>query len=220
MLELNLLQFAHVLAFVYWLGVDTAVYYTSSYAVDRTLSPETRVTSIRILFALDLGPRICMTMILPLGFHLAWKLGLVAISGAALATIWLICFAWLGMVLFLHFRHGSPKHGALTKFDFYFRIVVILALTAYAILSLTSEAGAKVDWVAWKVLIFAGLISCGLVIRIKLKPFGPAFGRLIAGQASEEDNVAISSSIAATRPWALTIWLGVLFSAWLGISSI
>lgn len=220
MLELNLLQFAHVLAFVYWLGVDTAVYYTSSYAVDRALSPETRVTSIRILFALDLGPRICMTMILPLGVHLAWKLGLIAIPGAALAAIWLLCFAWLAMVLFLHFRHGSPKHGALTKFDFYFRIVVILALAAYAILSLTSDTGARMDWVAWKILIFAGLISCGLVIRIKLRPFGPAFGRLIAGQASEEDNLAISSSIAATRPWALTIWLGVLISAWLGISSI
>jgi hypothetical protein len=220
MLKLTLLQFAHVLGFVYWLGVDTAVYYTSRYAVDRTLSPETRVTSIRILFAIDLIPRICMTMVLPLGLQLAWKLGLVAVPAAALAAIWLICFAWLGMVLFLHFRHGSPKHGTLTKFDFYFRIVVILALTAYALLSLTSDSGAKVDWVAWKLLIFAGLMSCGLMIRIMLKPFGPAFGRLVAGQASEEDDAAISASIASTRPWVLVIWLGLFTSAWLGISSI
>jgi hypothetical protein len=124
------------------------------------------------------------------------------------------------MVLFLHFRHSSPKHGGLTKFDFSFRIVVILALAGYAILSLTSDSGAKVDWVAWKLLIFAGLMSCGLMIRIKLKPFGPAFGRLVTGQADEKDNAAISSSISATRPWVLLIWLGLLTSAWLGITSI
>ena len=219
MLELNMLQFAHVLGFVYWLGVDTAVYYTSRYAVDRSLSPDTRITTIRILFALDLMPRICMTMILPVGVHLAWRLGLIPMPAAAMAMVWLICFAWLAMVLFLHFRHGSPKHGALTRFDFSFRIVVIGSLIAYAILSLSSDAGARVDWVAWKLLIFAGLISCGLMIRITLKPFGPAFGRLLAGQASETDNEAISSSIAATRPWVLLIWLGLLVSAYLGMTS-
>ncbi len=219
MLELTLLQFAHVLGFVYWLGVDTAVYYTSRYAVDRNLSPETRVTTIRILFALDLTPRICMTMILPVGLHLAWRLGLVPITGTAMAVIWLTCFAWLAMVLFLHFRHGSPKHGALTRFDFYFRIVVIMLLAGYALASLVGDAGARVDWVAWKLLIFAGLISLGLIIRIKLKPFGPAFGRLIAGQATAEDDAVISRSIASTRPWVLLIWLGLVVSAYLGITS-
>ena len=217
--ELTNLQFAHVLGFVYWLGVDTAVYYTSRYAVDRSLAQETRITTIRILFALDLMPRICMTLILPVGIHLAWRYGLVPIPTAAMTMIWLICIAWLAMVLFLHFRHGSPKHGVLTRFDFYFRLIVIGSLAAYAILSLTSDAGARVDWVAWKLLIFAGLVSCGLMIRVKLRSFGPAFGRLLAGQASETDDAAISSSIAATRPWVLLIWLGLLVSAYLGMTS-
>lgn len=217
MLELTLLKFAHVLGFVYWLGVDTAVFYTSRYAVDRGLAPETRITTIRILFALDLVPRICMTLILPVGFHLAWKLRMLLVPGEVIAAIWLICLGWLAMVLFLHFRHGSPRHGALTRFDFAFRVAAILALATFALISLVSDAGFRLDWVAWKLLVFAGLITCGLIIRVKLRPFGPAFGRLVAGQASAEDDAAISTSIASTRPWVLLIWLGVLTCAWLGL---
>ena len=105
----------------------------------------------------------------------------------------------------------------MTRWDFRFRLLVIAVLAGYGLLSLLTDSGAHVDWVAWKLIIFAGLISCGLMIRVKLKPFGPAFGRLLAGQASDEDDAAISSSIASTRPWVWLIWLGILISAFLGM---
>jgi hypothetical protein len=41
----------------------------------------------------------------------------------------------------------------------------------------------------------------------------------LAGQASATDDAAISSSIAATRPWVLLIWLGLLVSAYIGMTS-
>ena len=219
MLELTLLQFAHVLGLVYWLGGDLGVFYSSLYAVNRNLSQESRVMAIRMLFALDLGPRICMTMILPVGLHLAWRLGFLPFPATIMGLIWLVCFGWLAMVLFLHFRHNSPAHAALARFDFAFRLVVISMLAGYALVSLASSAGARVDWVAWKMLIFAGMIACGLMIRVKLKPFGPAFSKLVAGQATAEVDQAISGSIAATRPWVLVIWLGLLGSAFIGLWS-
>ena len=39
---LEVFLFVHVLLFVYWLGADLGVYYTSRFVVDRKLSTETR----------------------------------------------------------------------------------------------------------------------------------------------------------------------------------
>jgi hypothetical protein len=63
------------------------------------------------------------------------------------------------------------------------------------------------------------MIACGLMIRVKLKPFGPAFGKLMAGQATAADDQAIADSIATTRPWVLLIWLALLLSTFIGIYS-
>lgn len=46
---------------------------------------------------------------------------------------------------------------------------------------------------------------------------GPAFARLVAGQASSDDEAMIARCIAATRPCVLVIWLGLLASAALGL---
>jgi hypothetical protein len=52
---------------------------------------------------------------------------------------------------------------------------------------------------------------------MKLKPFGPAYLNLSAGEATQADEDAIEHSIAVTRPWMVVIWLGLLVSAALGL---
>ena len=217
MTEIALLRFAHVVAMAYWLGADLAVWYSSYFAVDRSLGAGTRVVIIRILLALDLAPRICMTLMLPLGIHLAWRLGLLPVDGQAVTTVWAICLAWLSMVLYLHFAAPGQTKQLLTRFDFLFRVVVIVCLAGYAAYSLAGAGGSRASWVTYKLLIYALMVACGLVVRIRLKPFGTAFGRLVQDTASDQDHAAISHSIQTTRPFVLIIWLGLLTSAALGL---
>ena len=216
-MEIALLKFLHVLAFVYWLGGDLGVFYTSFYASNRRLSPETRVTVIRILFALDMAPRICMTLMLAIGIHLSYRIGFLPVAPAVIYLTWLISLGWLVMVLYLHYGKKSKFQQLLTKFDFGFRLTLIAGLSTYAAVSLSGQSGVSADFIAWKMLIFATMIACGLMVRIKLKPFGPAFMNLVKGEPSQADEDAISGSIAATRPWVMVIWLGLLVSAALGI---
>ena len=217
MTEIALLRFAHVVAMAYWLGADLAVWYSSYFAVDRSLSASTRVVIIRILFALDLAPRICMTLMLPLGIHLAWRLGLLPVDGLAVTIVWAICLGWLSMVLYLHCAMPGTAKQRLIRFDFYFRVAVILCLAGYAAYSLAGMGGSRVPWVTYKLLIYALMVGCGLTVRIQLKPFGPAFGRLVQDAASDQDHAAISHSIQATKPFVLIIWFGLLTSAALGL---
>ncbi|MDP7297072.1 MAG: hypothetical protein QGF92_06425, partial [Gammaproteobacteria bacterium] len=51
----------HLLLFVYWLGGDLGVYYSSGMVVDPKLSNSARVTAAKIMVNLDFVPRICMT---------------------------------------------------------------------------------------------------------------------------------------------------------------
>ena len=216
-MEIALLKFVHVLAFVYWLGADLAVWYTSFYACNRRLSADTRVTVIRILFALDLAPRICMTMMLAIGIHLSYRIGYLPVPPAVIYASYAISLGWLAMVLYLRYVQKGKLQKALANFDFGFRIALIAGLSTYAAVSLSGQSGVSADFIAWKLLIFATMIACSLMVRIKLKPFGPAFANLLSGNPSQADEDAIESSIAGTRPWVLVIWLGLLVSAALGL---
>jgi hypothetical protein len=67
----SLWVFAHILLFVYWLGADAGLYLVMVFVKNGTLSFETRATLIRLAFYIDLFPRICFALILPVGMHLA-----------------------------------------------------------------------------------------------------------------------------------------------------
>lgn len=216
-MEIALLKFVHVLAFVFWLGTDLAVWYIGFHAVNRKLSAETRVTVIRILFALDMVPRISMTLMLALGIHLSYRIGYLLVPPWIIYASYLTCLAWMSLVLYLHYGEKSRLQRMLRQFDFGFRLALIAGLSTYAAVSLSGPSGVSADFIAWKLLIFATIIACSLMVRMKLKPFGPAYHKLLAGTARQADEDILEHSIAATRPWMLVIWLGLLLSAAFGV---
>ena len=73
------------------------------------------------------------------------------------------------------------------------------------------------DWVAWKLFIFALLVACGVGIRIQLKPFVPAFTKLMQDGPSDEVNDILESAVSRSRPFVAIIWLGLFVSAALGV---
>ena len=213
MLEIGLLKLGHVLCLVYWLGADVGVFYSSFFVADENLKPETRVAMAKLLFALDQGPRICMPLIFALGSHLAFRLGLWQIPGVAVAAIWLLCLAWLSMVIVLHAR-GAAARG-LAAFDYGFRVAVVFGLAGYVAFGLLS--GGLLTWVAIKLGVFAVLVLCGLLVRRGLRPFGPAFSAVAQGSAGAAENEAIRSSLNRIRPFVVIIWAGLLLNTALGV---
>lgn len=211
--EIGLLKLGHLLCLVYWLGADLGVFYSSYFVADEKLSPETRVSMAKLLFALDQGPRMCMPLMLGSGVHLGWRLGMLPMSGVLVAATWLVCLGWLAMVVTLHVRGTAAK--GLTTFDYVFRVAVVAGLGGYSINALVT--GSLLDWLAIKLLVFALLVLSGLLVRRRLKPFGPAFAAVAKGRANDADNAAIRSSLAGTRPFVIAIWIGLLINTALGL---
>lgn len=217
MSEIALLKFAHVLGLVYWLGADLGVFYSSYILCDDQQPSKVRVSAARILFALDQAPRVSMTLMLPLGVHLAVSVGYIVAPSWLVPAIWLLAAGWLTMVLLLHFKgHGDALPG-LKRFDLLFRAVLVIALVGIGLVAMIGAMPGVTSWAGTKLAIFGALVFCGLMVRIQLKPFGPAFGQLVRGEATETDNQAIRRSIGGTRPFVLAIWVGLLLNTALGV---
>lgn len=217
MSEFLIIKLLHVAGLAYWLGGDLGVFCSSFFVTNEKLSADARVTAAKILFVVDQGPRIAMTMMLPLGIHLAWRMGVLPIDATVMSIIWIVAFGWLAMVITLHTTAAGRRKDLLMTFDFWFRAALSLGLIVTGAMSLLANSSTVPYWVAAKLIIFGGLVGCGLFIRIKLRPFGPAFANLAQGKAVEADNEAIQSSLGGTRPIVVSIWLGLLASAALGL---
>ncbi len=215
--EFLLLKFLHVVGFAYWLGTDLGVFYSSYFVANDRHSPDVRVATAKILFALDQSPRYCMTMMLPLGVHLTWEMGIFEFPAWVMALIWLICFGWLAMVITLYAARVWKGKPFLTTVDFWFRLLLSTGLVVGGALAQFTDVWRLPHWVALKLLLYGLMIGCGLLVRIKLKSFAPAFARLAAGEVTDADNVAIRESLGATRPYVIAIWIGLIASTAYGL---
>ena len=215
--EYLLLKFFHLLLFVYWLGGDLGTFYASRFVSDSELTPAARATALKIMMGVDMAPRLCMPLILPFGVHMAAIQGLMQVPTIALVAMWLGCVGWLAMVVSVHHYSGKPLGATIGRIDFWFRVGIILGACGLAVFGLLTGKILAAQWLAVKLLIFAGAVACGLMIRVYLKPFGPAFGRLMSHGPDDETNRVIASAIARCRPLVYLIWAGLLVSASLGL---
>ncbi|MCB1624862.1 MAG: hypothetical protein KDI32_09775, partial [Pseudomonadales bacterium] len=58
-LAYGLVKYLHLLLFVYWLGGDAGVYYSSGFVIDPKRSRDARLTAAKIFIELDMLPRYC-----------------------------------------------------------------------------------------------------------------------------------------------------------------
>ncbi|MEQ9112035.1 MAG: hypothetical protein RIF37_17365 [Rhodospirillaceae bacterium] len=212
----DLFLILHILGFVYWLGGDVGVFYSSGFVINPKYSPETRLIASKIMMDLDLIPRICMTLMLTIGGTLATMQGVDHYPGQMLA-LWILAPIWLFMVVYMHFRHGSPLSKTLGTVDFWLRRVLIVGIAASVIYTLYSGRLDGTPWLTAKVGLFGLLILCGVMIRKHLPDYIAGIQALAKGSINDEQNNKMAASLNKARPWVLFIWFIVFLEAVLGI---
>jgi hypothetical protein len=212
----GIVKYIHVLLFVYWLGGDAGVFYSSRFVLNSKLSRDARLTAFKIFVNLDMLPRYCLALMLTVGGVLAEFIGYEhpmwqTIAIVALGPIWV----WV--VHTIHVKEGTEFGKTLATLDRYFRIFMIFALVASVAYHWTTGPLRPYPWLAAKLLIFAFLIFCGFMIRIKIPPFVEGFKVLAASGATPESDRKMQEGMGASIPYVLLIWAGVAISALIGI---
>ena len=209
-------KYIHILLFVYWLGGDAGVFYSSTFVTNTKLSREARLTAFKIFINLDMLPRYCLALMLTVGGILAEFIGYEhpmwqTVAIVALGPIWV----WV--VHTIHAREGSEFGKTLATWDRRFRVFMIIAIIASVAYHWNTGPLQPYPWLAAKLLIFAFLIFCGFMIRLKIPPFIEGFKVMAASGATPESDQKMIDGMGACRPYVLLIWAGVAISALLGV---
>ena len=210
--------FLHVVLFVYWLGADITVFYSSLQIIKQENSIETRLAIFKILNFVNWFPAISSILMLPVGIMLAVGQNLILIP-----TI-LIIFMWIGIGIWLFFsvcsntQRGTKIGTIYSNIDLVLRIMIIVFLLLVASVSLWHSDLIQSSWLILKIYLFSYVLVCGLGIRFTFASFGIAFSRLIKEGTSPEIEQAIKRPVIMVKPWVLALWGGLFLMALIGIS--
>ncbi|MCC5581284.1 hypothetical protein IMZ11_37340 [Microtetraspora sp. AC03309] len=216
----------HLTLFVFWLGGDLGVFYSSRFVLKASLTPQARATALAVMSGLDLGPKVCLVLFLPSGVtlmaldpHGASAFGIPLFPWWFVAATWVFALAWLAVTVTEHRTHG--RFPMVRMADWAIRIGVIAAMACSAIYTLAAAEPFGVTtnprWLGGKILLYTLAIIAGLGIRRTLRPFGPAFGTLMATGSTPEVERTLKKSVDGCLPYVWVIWASVLAAAALGV---
>ncbi len=209
----------HLVLFVFWLGGDLGVFWSSRYVLKPSLTPAARATALQIMSGLDLGPKICLVLFLPSGVTLM----ALEPHGAKVFTWWVVSGTWVVSAIWLVVTIQSHRQPPpwLKRLDWAIRLAVITAMGGGALYTLlaTEPFGVHTNpkWLGAKILLYTIAIACGLGIRLRLRTFGPAFGTLMTTGSTPDIERRLRQSIDGCLPYVWGIWLSVLGAAALGV---
>jgi len=214
----SIMLLLHLLFFCYWLGTDVGVFYSASYMLKTDMGVEARLYCAKIMNFLDQAPRVSMAGIITVGATVGIQRGYIQIDPVWLWPIWIIGLLWIGAVIYLYINEHHPeKIKTIKKIDFNFRLVMIAFLTAVALASLAGmNTGIADAWLALKILIFAGTMVCGVMVRVVMKDFGPNYGPMLKGTATPEQIAKAQAIMARAKIPVLTIWGLLVVAAAMG----
>lgn len=215
----TLLRFVHVLLFAWWLGADLGVFLGGGRMSRPGMTVAERNRVRDLVMDIDLGPRLALVLMLPVGFGLSLRWG-APLPAVALPVLWGAALVWLGILVWLHLAHGHPRLGLMLRADLVVRSLVMVAMAGLGLQVLTAAPGSPVadtpPWLAAKFLGFAAIIAVGMVLRVLSGQWRPAIARIEAGQvALGEEMLRIRRRKAMVA--ALTMWTLVAGAAFLGV---
>lgn len=214
----GILIFVHIVLMSYWLGGDLGVFLAANRVADPALPFDERMRFMKLLMILDMAPRTALVLMLPVGFHMAVNIGLITLPGWALGIIWASSVAWLVLTWVVSLSEGKLESSPLPKLDLWTRYLVLGALIALGILSLATGAPIFANWLAVKLLLFAGIITLGLLLRGAVAKWVIGFGRLAAEGSTPEIEAIIGGARKTAARQALLLWGLVLVNGFLGVT--
>ena len=208
--------FMHQLLLVYWIGPDIAVFIWSRIAVNPGLGPEQRVTAGRMMTAIDLVPRVCLALFLTVAGILSETYGITH-PWWQMAGIVLLGPVWLFVVLGAWLKEGTDVGRTLAKLDIWVRIALVVGIPVSVAYSTMTGRLEDTPWITGKLMILAGVILLGLVMRIRLQGFFDGVDQLEADGPSPEVDRQMATSAQRSRPFVYAIWVLLLWAALLGV---
>lgn len=212
------LVYAHLLLFVLWLGGDLGVFVLGQHFRRRTAySLDQRLALLKLLVAVDMGPRTAWALMVPLSLSVASAGGWVALPSRLVGLAWVAGLGWLALVWDAYLHDMTPRAARDRRIEAWVKYAIAAFYLWLGVSSLVTGAPIAPLWLAWKAMLFGLIFIAAILIDVAFKPVGPQLGRLIAEGSSDATELPLRRTMDRTRIFVLMVY-GLLFViAWLGV---
>lgn len=216
-----LLKTAHIVVFGVWFGTDLCTFYLSHRVLDREIPVATRQGIAKAMLGVEVIARVCLPTMLGLGLILYVQTFVFDANQGYNWVIAAVAAAWVSMVWAIHKGSVGELGTTLATVDLAFRTLVCGTLWVLGIWSVGVEDGPFAPhWIAVKVLLFATIMTCGIIIRFALRPFSAAFVDLVTNGSSDEREAAMGAALRRAQPLVGVIWMSLIVSTLLATGAL
>ena len=208
----------HLLLFVFWLGGDLGVFVLGQNFRKRHYSLPERLTLLRMLVAIDMGPRTAWALMLPSSLTLLFAGGWwPELSLAGVLASWSVGLGWLWLVWDAHKHDMTPRAARDRRIEGGLRWALMAFYLGLGGVSLATGAPLAPHWLATKALLFGVIFAAAIMIDHAFKPVGKQLTALIEQGSSDATEIPLRSTMDATRRWVLLVYALLLATSWLGV---
>lgn len=212
------LVYVHLLLFVLWLGADVGVFVLGQHFRKRHVySLDQRVALLKLLVAVDMGPRTAWALMVPLSLSVATMGGLLVLPGAIVWLAWAVGAGWLWLIWDSHRHEQTPRAARNRRVETPVKLLIMVFYLWLGIWSLIFEAPIALTWLAWKATLFGVIFGVAMMIDVEFKPVGAQLTRLLAEGSSDATEVPLRRTMDQTRIWVMAVYVLLLATAWLGV---
>lgn len=211
------LLIAHIAVLGYWLGSELVINSTYRYVSWSAGMPfDERNRLMDHVMDVDQHVRYALILQAGLGTALAALLGYLPGGNALVASVGVFAAAWLVLAEATHRLRKTSAGQNLAALDRGIRYVAIAGLAVFCVAALAGVV-ALPRWLSWKLLLFAGVITCGVGIRWQLIRFYVTWKKIAADGSNEAYEGEIRRTYVAATSILGTLWvfiLGIAILSW------
>lgn len=212
------LVYVHLLLFVLWLGADVGVFVLGQHFRKRHVySLDQRIALLKLLVAVDMGPRTAWALMVPLSLSVATMGGLLMLPDLVLWAAWAVGGAWLWLIWDTHKHDQTPRAARNRRIETPIKLIIMAFCLWLGVSSLLTGAPIGLPWLAWKATLFGVIFGVAMMIDVEFKPVGAQLMRLLAEGSSDATERPLRATMDQTRIWVMAVYILLLVTAWLGV---
>lgn len=210
--------FVHVMLLVYWLGADLGVFLLAKAAKRPELSFAERAFALQMAIRVDLVPRLCFTVMFPVGLHVTASGGFAVVPTPVFVLAWAVSLAWIALLVALGRHEGKPLAARLNHWHLGLQALLLVIVGTIGISSWLSHGPLPGGWFAAKIVLFALIFAMSIGIDFAFRPIGPAFVRLATEGSKPDIENTISIAVGSAIRYVLGLYALLTAIAFLGIT--
>jgi hypothetical protein len=212
--------FIHVMLLVYWLGGDLGVFLLAKAAKRPDLGFAERAFALQMAVKIDWVPRVCFTLMFPVGLHVTVSGGYAQLPGWAIPAAWALSAAWIGLLRALSQSEGTPRGLRLSRIHLGLQSVLLVFFAALGLAAWFGTGPLPGGWYALKILLFALIFAMGIGIDIAFRPIGGAFHRLALEGSKPEIETTIAQAVDGAIRYVLGLYALLIAITFIGITKL